>query len=108
MTDRSRPDPAHAEGTTRDEQEREVEEARRELSGEDPHGELSNPVRDPDPTEHPDPYEKRPDPRDPAAADTPAHPAERDPADDPPRDPSTSDPHPPRNVDRDHYEGWER
>jgi hypothetical protein len=108
MTDRSRPDPAHAEGPTRDEQEREVKEARRELAGEDPHGDLSNPVRDPDPTVYPDPYEKRPDPRDPAAVDTPAHPADRDPADDPPQDPSTSDPHPPRNVDRDHYEGSER
>jgi hypothetical protein len=108
VTEREPRDPAHAEGSTRDEQEREVADARREGSGNDPHGDLSNPVRDPDPTEHPDPYETRPDPRDPAAVDTPAHPAERDPADDPPQDPSTSEPHPPRNVDQDHYEGWER
>jgi hypothetical protein len=32
---------------------------------EDPHHALNNPARDPDPTEWPDPYETRPDPRDP-------------------------------------------
>ncbi|HEX4282432.1 MAG TPA: hypothetical protein VHZ27_16810 [Solirubrobacteraceae bacterium] len=32
----------------------------------DPHHELNNPATDPDPTEWPDPYDKRPDPRDPA------------------------------------------
>jgi hypothetical protein len=31
----------------------------------DPHHALSNPARDPDPTEWPDPYDKREDPRDP-------------------------------------------
>jgi len=31
----------------------------------DPHHELNNPVGEPDPTEWPDPYEKREDPRDP-------------------------------------------
>ena len=35
--------------------------------GQNPHRALSNPARDPDPTEWPDPYDKRPDPRDPAA-----------------------------------------
>ncbi len=37
----------------------------------DPHHVLNNPATDPDPTEWPDPYEKRPDPRDPAASDEP-------------------------------------
>ena len=35
----------------------------------DPHHELNNPVDDPDPTEWPDPYEKRPDPLDPEDPD---------------------------------------
>lgn len=81
--------------------EREV--AERHRAGErDPHHALNNPVAEPDPTEYPDPYERRPDPRDPASVDTAAVPAdaeeeaEEDPA---PRDPSTSDPHPPRNID---------
>jgi hypothetical protein len=34
-----------------------------------PHRALSNPARDPDPTEWPDPYEKREDPRDPPDPD---------------------------------------
>ena len=82
---------------------REVAERRREQTSPDPHHELSNPVGEPDPTEFPDPYERRPDPRDPAAIDTPAMPADpevasrHDPA---PQDPSTSDPPPPRNRDR--------
>ena len=91
-----KPDPAHAEGATRDEQEREVEQARREQTGGDPHGDLSNPVEDPDPTEYPDPYEKRPDPRGPDS-DDPAS-----------RAPSTSEPHPTKSHDRQHYEGDER
>jgi hypothetical protein len=32
----------------------------------DPHAALNQPAADPDPTEWPDPYDKRPDPRDPA------------------------------------------
>jgi hypothetical protein len=59
----------------------------------DPHHSLNNPVRDPDPTEFPDPYEKRPDPRGPDAE-----------AEQTPRPPSTSDPHPPRNVDETRHE----
>lgn len=35
----------------------------------DPHHSLNTPVGEPDPTEWPDPYERRPDPRDPAAGD---------------------------------------
>jgi len=34
-----------------------------------PHHALNNPVGEPDPTEWPDPYEKRPDPRDPVDPD---------------------------------------
>jgi hypothetical protein len=52
---------------------------------EEPHHELGNPAEEPDPTEFPDPYERRPDPRD-DAGDAPAP-------------PSTSEPHPPRNYD---------
>jgi hypothetical protein len=38
-----------------------------DISGDDdPHRPLGNPVGDPDPTEWPDPYEEREDPRDPA------------------------------------------
>jgi hypothetical protein len=60
--------------------EREVAEKRQAQTARDPHHELSNPVEDPDPTEFPDPYEKRPD-------------TEGD-------GPSTSEPPPPRNLDR--------
>jgi hypothetical protein len=35
----------------------------------DPHHALNNPVGGPDPTEWPDPYDRRPDPRDPAGPD---------------------------------------
>jgi len=51
---------------------------------EDPeaHHTLNNPVADPDPTEFPDPYDKREDPRGPDADE------------DAPRSPSTSEPHP--------------
>ena len=54
----------------------------------EPHHDLSNPVVDPDPTEYPDPYEDRADPRDPEASDAAT-----------PRPGSTSDPRPPRNPD---------
>jgi hypothetical protein len=46
----------------------------------EPHHALNNPASDPDPTEYPDPYERREDPR------------ERGPN---PKPPSTSEPHPP-------------
>jgi hypothetical protein len=67
----------------------------------DPHSALNNPATDPDPTEFPDPYDQRPDPRDPATVDTPASPRKEDEAERPanPRAPSTSEPHPPRNYD---------
>lgn len=37
--------------------------------GKDPHHALNNPVADPDPTEYPDPFDKREDPRDPVDPD---------------------------------------
>ena len=40
--------------------------------GRDVHDALNEPATDPDPTEWPDPYDKRPDPRDPAADVAPA------------------------------------
>jgi hypothetical protein len=68
----------------------------------EPHHALANPAADPDPTEFPDPYERRPDPRGPDE-----HPGEseadekgrKDPVRGTPRAPSTSEPHPPRNYD---------
>jgi hypothetical protein len=55
----------------------------------DPHHELNNPVvDDPDLTEYPDPYETRPDPKDPDDPDPAAG-----------TQPSTSEEHPPRNRD---------
>lgn len=102
-----RPDPetgvSEEARRARDLAEREVAERRQEQTSPDPHHELSNPVGEPDPTEFPDPYEQRPDPRDPATVDTPAAPADpeaaadRDPA---PQDSSTSEPPPPRNWER--------
>jgi hypothetical protein len=53
----------------------------------DPHDALSSPAEDADPTEYPDPFEKRPDPRGPESSD-------RAPG------PSTSEPPPPRNYDQ--------
>jgi hypothetical protein len=87
----------------RAEAERQVAEERERATGPEPHHELSNPAEGADPTEFPDPYERRSDPRDPATVDTPADPADPEEAaerDDPPQDPSTSDPPPPRNLDR--------
>src|SRR4051794_8590576 len=49
-----------------------------------PHHALNTPVGDPDPTEWPDPYEKRDDPRDPG---------------DPDEQPFGAEPHPPTNAE---------
>src|SRR3954469_21060926 len=57
----------------------------------DPHHALNNPVGDPDPTEWPDPYEKREDPRDPADPDGMPFGEEPHP---PTGSTSTSEPHP--------------
>lgn len=76
--------------------------------GRDPHHDLNNPVRDPDPTEWPDPYEKRPDPRAPETVDTPAMPADAEAqaeAEETSGSPSTSEPHPERDPDRERLEG---
>jgi hypothetical protein len=56
-------------------------------AAEEPHHTLNNPASDPDPTEYPDPYERRPDPKGP----------ERDRAEQ--GAPSTSEPPPPRDYD---------
>jgi hypothetical protein len=62
---------------------------------ENPHHALSNPVGDPDPTEWPDPYESRPDPRGP---DADPHPGDR----------SSSEPHPSQDPEADQWEAPER
>jgi hypothetical protein len=64
----------------------------------EPHHVLNNPVRDPDPTEWPDPYDKREDPRDPDDPDSPAQGAQ-----------STSEPHPSKDPEAaDRWEGPKR
>jgi hypothetical protein len=82
--------------TDRAEEEKRVE--REQRKGNDPHHALNQPASNPDPTEWPDPYERRPDPRGPETVDTPADPGARE-IDEAPRAPSTSDPPPPRNPD---------
>lgn len=74
-----------------------------DISGDaSPYSSLSNPVKDPDPTEWPDPYEKREDPRDPPDPD-------REPFGEEPHPPngstSTSEPHPPRNPRAEEHGG---
>lgn len=62
----------------------------------EPHHALNNPVGEPDPTEWPDPYEQRPDPRDPPSGD-PADPDRVRPGQAPhaiPGATSTSEPNP--------------
>lgn len=61
----------------------------------DPHHALNNPATDPDPTEWPDPYDKRPDPRDPAATDEPFG----DESHTPTGATSTSEPHPDQDIE---------
>src|SRR4051794_20898278 len=71
-----------------------------------PHSVLSNPVRDPDPTEWPDPYDKREDPRDPKAPEGMALGEEPPP---PTGSMSTSEPHPSQDPEaEDRWEGPER
>jgi hypothetical protein len=57
----------------------------------DPHHALNNPAEDPDPTEWPDPFDKRADPRDPPDPDSQPFGAEPHPA---VGAESTSEPHP--------------
>lgn len=65
----------------------------------DPHHELNTPVGEPDPTEWPDPYDHRPDPRDPPGGD----------GDDAPHPAtgaqSTSAPHPSQDPEAGEWEG---
>jgi hypothetical protein len=61
--------------TDRAEEEKRVE--REQRKGNDPHHALNQPASNPDPTEWPDPYERRPDPRGPETVDTPADPGAR-------------------------------
>jgi hypothetical protein len=62
-------------------------------TGEEPHHALNNPVSEPDPTEWPDPYERRPDPRAPDEEGDEERPRA-------PNAPSTSEPHPPVGTDQ--------
>jgi hypothetical protein len=70
----------------------------------DPHHSLNNPATDPDPTEWPDPYDKRPDPRDPAPDDEPFG----DESHTPTGATSTSEPHPDQDIEADYVEAPER
>lgn len=70
-----------------------------------PHHALNNPVGEPDPTEYPDPYDTREDPRDPPDPDGAPFGAE-------PHSPtgatSTSEPHPAQDLEAEPWEGPER
>ena len=83
---------AGAEDPLADERKRKPE---RQDPERDPHHELNNPVGEPDPTEWPDPYEKRPDPRGGDGEDDESGPI----------GPSTSEPHPPATWERSKREG---
>ncbi len=71
----------------------------------DPHHALNTPVGEPDPTEWPDPYDRRDDPRDPAAGG-------EMPFGDAPHTPSgsqsTSEPHPSQDPEAEPWEGPKR
>jgi hypothetical protein len=68
--------------------------------GTTPHSSLNNPVGDPDPTEWPDPYDTRPDPKapsaDPALTEQPHTPTGAT---------STSEPHPSKDPEAEYWEG---
>jgi hypothetical protein len=70
-----------------------------------PHTQLNNPATDPDPTEWPDPYDKRPDPLDPPDPDG-------EPFGEEPHAPSgaqsTSRPHPHQDVEAPYTDAPER
>jgi hypothetical protein len=70
-----------------------------------PHHDLSNPVRDPDPTEWPDPYEQREDPRDPPDPDQ--EPFGEEPHPDA-GSTSTSEPHPSKDPEAPDWEAPKR
>jgi hypothetical protein len=66
---------------------------------------LNNPVGEPDPTEWPDPYERREDPRDPPNPDNAPFGAQRHTA---PGSTSTSEPHPDQDPEAIPHEGPKR
>jgi hypothetical protein len=70
-----------------------------------PHHALNTPVGEPDPTEWPDPYDHREDPRFPADPDAAPFGAEPHP---PTGSRSTSDPHPSQDPEAGHWEGRKR
>jgi len=78
-----------------------------DISGDpSPYSSLSNPARDPDPTEWPDPYDKRDDPRDPPDPDGEPFGAEPHPHT---GATSTSEPHPSQDPEaEDRWEGPKR
>ncbi|MGE5636605.1 MAG: hypothetical protein ACM3UV_06670 [Nocardioidaceae bacterium] len=72
---------------------------------ENPHSALNSPVGEPDPTEYPDPYDDRPDPRDPEDPDgLPFGEAPRAPA----GSTSTSEPHPQQDIEAEPAEAPKR
>ena len=73
-----------------------TDEANDETPERDPHHELNNPVGEPDPTEWPDPYERRPDPLDPEDPDAEPFGEEPHPAS---GSRSTSQPHPDDDIE---------
>jgi hypothetical protein len=77
-----------------------------DISGdEEAHHALNNPVGEPDPTEWPDPYERREDPRDPPDPDGEPFGEERHP---PTGSSSTSEPHPAQDPEAEPWEGPKR
>ena len=71
----------------------------------DPHHALNNPATDPDPTEWPDPYERREDPRDPEDPDGQPFGEQPHP---PTGSRSTSEPHPSQDPEAIGWEGPKR
>jgi hypothetical protein len=71
----------------------------------DPHHALNTPVGEPDPTEWPDPYDQREDPRDPEDPDHATFGEEPHP---PTGSTSTSEPHPAQDPEAEPWEGPKR
>lgn len=89
---------------------RELEQPRRDTgdnsTAPSPHHLLNNPVGDPDPTEWPDPYEKRSDPRNPADSEPLPFGEQPHP---PTGSTSTSEPHPSQDPEAaDRWDGPKR
>ena len=73
--------------------------------GREPHHDLNQPASEPDPTEWPDPYDKREDPRDPEDPDQAPFGEEPHPQS---GSTSTSDPHPSKDPEAPDWEGPKR